>query len=419
MSSITDINAIVKLVNSDGSVSYMPKAVSKSIIWQNNDKSACIVKFDEEKYRLLDAVNGKWLFDGVFNKIIFSNCEWCFAVARTEEGSVFLDKDMKIIECVYDDIRKEKNGFVVVKDNRYSVISFNSGEQSKWYDFIGKFVLDGGNKAFMMKNYLWGVIDSSGEVLYDCMFEGGKKLTPWMGFAIKKEDSWAVFSYECKWVTDFSYSDIEYDIATDTVLLSKIDMCELVFRNFTTIKAPYKQMCICSNSFIRTEDKNGKIGILDLNGNCVMEPQFDSLEYDSYRKIALVEKDGMFGIVNINGSWLFKPQFKKISDFGSSRILMFENTLGKLGFIGVDGTFLTDETFDEATPFNNLQYACVGRRKKCGVFRKKRMLYAYLSQSGRLATDFCFLLPEAYCDELSKNYNLKKEECYIKDYIKE
>ncbi len=413
------INTIVKLVDSDGSVSYMPKATTKSVIWQNNDKSVCIVKFDEDKYRLFDAINGRWLLDGVCNEITFSNCKWCLVVARTEEGSAFLDNDMRIIDGVYDEIRKEKNGFIVVKANRYSIVSFNSGEQSKWYDFIGKFVLDDGNKAFMMKDYLWGVIDSSGEIFYDCIFEGGKKLTPWLGFAIKKEENWAIFSYDCKWVTDFSYSDIEYDISSDTVLLSKTDMCELIFRNFTTIKAPYKKIHVCSNSFIRAENNEGKIGILDLNGKCVMEPQFDSLDYDSCRKIALVEMDGMFGIVNINGGWLFKPQFKKISDFGSSRILMFENLLGKFGFIRVDGTFLTDETFDEATPFNNLQYACVGRRKKRGFFRKERMLYAYLSQTGHLATDFCFLLSEEYCDELSKNYNLKKEECYIKDYIKE
>jgi hypothetical protein len=57
--------------------------------------------------------------------------------------------------------------------------------------------------------------------------------------------------------------------------------------------------------------KDGKSGLIDIKGNWVVKPRFDSIDYVEYHRIYFY-KDSLMGIANMSGKTLVKPRWKEL-----------------------------------------------------------------------------------------------------------
>ena len=60
--------------------------------------------------------------------------------------------------------------------------------------------------------------------------------------------------------------------------------------------------------------ENGKFGYINLDGQVVIEPQFDDTHFFS-KGLAAVKINGKFGFIDKTGKMVFEPQFDKALSF--------------------------------------------------------------------------------------------------------
>jgi len=87
---------------------------------------------------------------------------------------------------------------------------------------------------------------------------------------------------------------------------------------------------------------NGLYGLIDLNGNFVLDAIYDRL----IRKqgFILLEKDKQFGLANYEGTLVRTPQFDSISTTDSINFIVSRN--GKYGVVDIEGRDRVPVAFD-------------------------------------------------------------------------
>ena len=69
------------------------------------------------------------------------------------------------------------------------------------------------------------------------------------------------------------------------------------------------------NEFIETEAKATR-AYVDLNGELVIEPQFDSAR-NFHHGVAVVIVDGKYGVIDKSGKFIIEPQYEYLGDCGN------------------------------------------------------------------------------------------------------
>lgn len=103
-------------------------------------------------------------------------------------------------------------------------------------------------------------------------------------------------------------------------------------------------------------NKNGLYGVMDINGNLIVEPLYDSIG-DFYEGFAVVYKDGKAGYINSAGRVIVEPVWADAQDFSDSAAAVKDDN-GLWGFIDKDGKTLISCKYENASSFAN-GYAAV------------------------------------------------------------
>lgn len=108
--------------------------------------------------------------------------------------------------------------------------------------------------------------------------------------------------------------------------------------------------------------EKGKAGVIDENGNYLIEPTFTSLYADN--ESYLFEQNKKWGWCNKKGKTIIEPTFEVASKFNESEIASVK--IGKkYGYINKNGQMVINPKFDIALPFNN-NLALVKQNNKIG-----------------------------------------------------
>lgn len=102
----------------------------------------------------------------------------------------------------------------------------------------------------------------------------------------------------------------------------------------------------CSSQHLAVVKQNGKFGAIDINGNFIIEPNWDFILLDEKGKPALVERNGLFGYINRNGEILIDPKFND-GDLFSEGLALVSNSENKYGYINVEGDIIINFRFEE------------------------------------------------------------------------
>ena len=174
------------------------------------------------------------------------------------------------------------------------------------------------------KDEKWGVIDSYGKTIITPAYEE---------MIIVPDSSKDVFV--CTY-------DVDYSAGTymTKVLDSENKEIYAGYENVQAISNSYENNQMWYEEDVLKITKNGKYGLIDLEGKEILNPEYDSIEVISgIKDILKVEKENKYGIVNLEGKQILDNNYLEISILGedSKSGFIVKNDQNLYGVINYSG----------------------------------------------------------------------------------
>ena len=183
-------------------------------------------------------------------------------------------------------------------------------------------------------------------------------------------------------------------------------------------------------------NKNGKYGLIDLNGKELLPAEYDEITVlEGIENSMLIKKDGKIGLVNDNGSILIDSNYKEIKTLGDTykEGYITVDEQGKYGLVSATKKQILDNKYDEILPIYLKDYYIVkenGKQKVIssegeeilgseyndiksattnGLIFVKNNLYGEVSKSGEITIEAKYQDLKEIADGI---YVAKKDEKY-------
>lgn len=134
------------------------------------------------------------------------------------------------------------------------------------------------------------------------------------------------------------------------------DLLEFTSRDFVKAKnereSVYGYRGELEDSNLKIKKENGKSGLIDKNGNTVLECEYDRVAHIGYSGRGWVAgKGGLVGAVNERGEWMFPMEYEEIKvKYNGGHFL---KKGGKWGFISIDGSDKIDIIYDQIENYSS------------------------------------------------------------------
>lgn len=96
--------------------------------------------------------------------------------------------------------------------------------------------------------------------------------------------------------------------------------------------------------------KDGKYGLIDFDGNVVLNIEYDNIKALEGENTILVEKEGKVGVANENGSLILSPGFSEILMTGNGLFVVKDDVIK---VVNSEGTTVLQDGFDEVKQILN------------------------------------------------------------------
>lgn len=298
------------VINSKGEIVIDPSYEEMVTVPDSKkDVFLCIydVNYDTGEYKT-KALNSK-------NEEIFTNYEQIETIQNNDAS---------------DNVWIESNVLKVKKDGKYGIINL-AGKELTTCKYEEITAIQGIKNAIKVKeNGKYGVIDNEGNQIVepkyadvDCLGTDNKS-----GYIVKSEDGkYGIVDYSRGVVIDLKYESISKVYGNNMYvvkengkeILIKKDGTTVLENGYDTIKGISKNG---ENIIIM---KDGKYGEISINGDKVIEPQYEDLK-EAKTGILVVCKDGKYGIIDIQNQIKTELKYSKIDYDEKADIYIAEKT---------------------------------------------------------------------------------------------
>ncbi|NCB55881.1 MAG: WG repeat-containing protein, partial [Epsilonproteobacteria bacterium] len=129
----------------------------------------------------------------------------------------------------------------------------------------------------------------------------------------------------------------------------------LIDKQGNWVMEPKFQWIGCFKRGLALVRDNLKEGIIDESGAYVLKPIFDKIDFitDTTPEIIGVEKDKKHGFIDRNGQWIIEPKFKRLRFFTPDGIAVASEDGKRYGLINRDAEWVVEPKFDEINPFSD------------------------------------------------------------------
>ena len=221
--------------------------------------------------------------------------------------SGYINTDGKIIAVFkkdYKELNNFKNGVVVVNENgtNYLIDKYGKEIKNTNYKILNDFNC---NRSFIEKDGLYAVIDNNGNLITDFLFSDCRSFSENMA-AVKMNNKWGFVDIngnviiEPKWdyVTDFAFGRA-------SVSDYRSNIVKLIDKNSNFIGGDFWDYT--GNIYFNNEvsedlilvEKNKKFGIVRINGDVIIPPQYDNILSGSEYGEFLLKKDKEYFSINL------------------------------------------------------------------------------------------------------------------------
>ena len=338
------------LIKSDGT--YLIPATYDCIVKEGD---FFIVKLGG-KYALFD-LKGNKVTDFIYENISITN-NGKFIVSKLVDERILYglinNKGEKLLEIIYSDLNEVGDEIYILSDkNRVFIKNIKDGYLSSIYDSV--YLINSSNFKVTLKNKT-GVINSKGGIIIPLIYNNinahediyiVSKKSP------TNKDLNAILSAKGDVLMEFNSNEISY-ITTDIVCVNNdlynFKLNKTIFKNNNNLYYLLFDNLIVYN-------KDDKYGILDINGNVIVNAIYDSVSYvNNLDDIEYYDKYNHSGYSNyIEKYECFLSEFetnntyKHDTEVSSLIAVSIDN---KHGYIDKQGNFIIPLIYDYAYDFN-------------------------------------------------------------------
>ena len=203
----------------------------------------------------------------------------------------------------------------------------------------------------LYENNKWGVLDSTGKKVIEPMYQE-------MIIVLNKDKDVFLCTY------DINEETGEYK----TKVVNKNN--EAIFTEYNKVEA-LENYDLSGNAWYEEDllkvEKDGKYGIIDINGKEILEIEYDKVEtLKNLENSIIIEKDGKYGLVNKSGTKVIKPEYNSIEnideDYKHGYIVTGSD--GNKGIISYTGTVVLEPKYKNILKSFNENYFAVENNDK-------------------------------------------------------
>ena len=274
----------------------------------------------------------------------------------------FIDKNGNVLtEFKYTKVYlPTKNIFCVQKDDKYGFVNEKGEEITDFiYDKPSEFFDE--NYAYVIKDDKYGIINSKGELVIDCKYEQCFYSEQTFLFKIgegKYEftdlDGNSLYSFEADNVSMYNKGIAAIERSGKYGYIDKTGQ--------TVIEFEYDKVGFLSDdTLVAYKKENDELLFLDEKGNVIRTLNAENIGYKEasvediigYTTVGvIVKKDDLCGILNLDGEKIVDFEYDEIGSFSKDGYAKVKKD-DKYGFIDENGNVVIEPKYDEASNLND------------------------------------------------------------------
>lgn len=345
---------------------------------------------------------GKMIIPFIYKSIIkdyfYGNKNHFIARLNDEQQTILNAQNEFVIPPIVGEIKFYENGlFLVSKDKKYGIVN-SKGEWKQKIEFDAHSSFE--KRLQLMKKGKWAVIDADGNFMMDfkysriscsenglmCVSEDdqnfyfisskGEKAFDRVfnnydsfvnGIALMKEnDFYGAINEKGKTVIPFKYKKIK---RKDDNIFAQSDN-KLAIYDILGKLIKEVQLAKYSNFdddfyFVKFE-KNGKFGLIDFNGNIVVEAKYDDIEKFEDRLITKVRLNDKYGVIDRKGNVLLPVKYENFPIHIYKKTFIHEEN-EQFGLLRYDGKISIPLQYENLEWFKFQEYLVATKDDKEGL----------------------------------------------------
>ena len=400
----------IKLKNVANTLSY-----EKSVLKYKKDAKYGLISF-----------NGKTITKNVYDSLEnLQPTEGKFLVSQNSKYGVIDLNGNKLVDTKYDQCNSDefyikdngyiKSGFIVINKTddgyKYGYISYNGKKiLDVKYNDIERIQLTDDNKIYLIAsiNGKYGLFNKSKKILdndyQEIIYDDNVNL-----LMLQKNKKYGVASLDGKILIDVNCDEISSrgiyfyttSSGTNKVYDSNANIIDINFNSsvYNTQSDDYKISTILNNNITY-------YGILDKNGNKLVEDKYRYLEYLYKNYFTAIDDEGNIGIINSNGKTILDMKYSSIQKIKEKNIVQTIDSNGISEFYS--------ETMEKVLEIEKPNVSI----QEDYVIISNETNKTYLDNQGNIINDISNLKKENYPDQIN---DFKKEIFTLEDiyYVKE
>lgn len=208
----------------------------------------------------------------------------------------------------------EDNVLKVEKDGKYGLINLDGNEiLACQYDKI-ETIKGAKNSILVQKDNSYGLVNTSGNIIIDANYAEISALTTdyTNGYIVKNADGkFGIMGINKEQILDFKYSDIKHVFGNDMYIVKEDDTWKIVNKagdknieiNYSDIKSIDGENLVVVN--------NGKYGISGIDKTEKVKSEYQNIQY-AFSDYYIAKKDNKYGIINSNGEILVQFEYDSL-----------------------------------------------------------------------------------------------------------
>ena len=234
----------------------------------------------------------------------------CYILSKTGE-KIKLSDDITAINDIREGlapVRSKKKLFGFVNTKGEVVVDMK-------YKAVGYFA-DGLAWVHESKDMPRGYINRNGEYALEPKYTDAKEFDPVSGMArVKIGDDWFYIDKTGKEL--HVEGDHLVDFIDGLAEVKRNDLSGLIDKNGNWVIEPkYRNIKAFINGYAAVQTPDGKWGFISSEGEEVIAPRFDGVRDVYYGFAAASEEPGKWGLIDMSGNWVLPPEYSNLRDAG-------------------------------------------------------------------------------------------------------
>ena len=224
----------------------------------------------------------------------------------------------------------EQNVLKVSKNGKKGLID-GSGKEILKCEYDEILPIRNTEKVYKVKkdgNY--GIVDEKGKIIIEPQYEEMEKISDNVkeGFVVKKKDSKrGVIDYFGKTILDLNYEEIKNIYNEKYIVIKEQGNEKLVDRDGKVVLENTGNEIIGFSKNIQDDiiiKKDGKIGVINIEGKNIIEPQYEELE-ETKPGAYIAKKDGKYGVIDSKNDKMLEFEYETINYYSKADILVAQD----------------------------------------------------------------------------------------------